>query len=145
MSQTWIALVTQTAVYHQQQQEKFSAGTVGTKTGWSLRDTAKHLNRSVGWVCEQLQLAEALARNPKLKTIPDRNSALNAIKPNRPSLPADTEVVITSESNITLGKIVGRGFRHSQEVYIVDLHGHAFLGDFRVRTIAVEPKNVREK
>lgn len=43
---------------------------------WSLRDTAKVVNRSVGKVSEDLRLAKAMRIWPKIETCPSRAEAL---------------------------------------------------------------------
>jgi hypothetical protein len=145
MSQPWQELVLQTEAYHKLQQEKFGSGISGTKAGWSIRDTAKQLGKSVGWVCETLQLAKELKTKPKLLSLEDRQSALNFLKPNKPFLPNETKVIVQVDSYIVLGRIVGRGYRNSKEIYIIDLEQAAYANNARFTSIVAYPDQVREK
>jgi hypothetical protein len=47
---------------------------------WSLRDTARELDKSLGLVSEDLKIAEALKVNPSLRKVKDRQTALKLIK-----------------------------------------------------------------
>jgi len=55
-------------------------GRSGDGTGWKLRDTAERLGISVGSVSEDLQLAEALEKNPLLGKLKSKVAAKNAFK-----------------------------------------------------------------
>jgi len=46
---------------------------------WTIRDTAKELNLSIGLVCEDLQLTEAIKKNEKLLEL-SRNAALKEMR-----------------------------------------------------------------
>jgi site-specific DNA-methyltransferase (adenine-specific) len=48
--------------------------------GWSQADTAKELGIAVGMLSEDLDLARAVAVNPSLKNVKDRNTAMRLIR-----------------------------------------------------------------
>lgn len=50
------------------------------KSGWSMRDTAKELNVSLGRVSEDISLANAVLADKSLKKISDRATALRVVK-----------------------------------------------------------------
>ena len=56
------------------------SGRGGDGTGWKLKDTAERLGISVGSVSEDLQLAEALEKNPDLGKLKSKVAAKNAFK-----------------------------------------------------------------
>ena len=51
----------------------------GSAPGWSIRDTSAELGYSSGYISESLMLSEALAANPQLKNVKDRQTALKLI------------------------------------------------------------------
>jgi site-specific DNA-methyltransferase (adenine-specific) len=55
-------------------------GRSGDGTGWKVKDTAERLGISVGSVSEDLQLAEALEKNPDLGKLKSKVAAKNAFK-----------------------------------------------------------------
>lgn len=57
-----------------------SAGKAGLKTGWSIRDTQKLLDQSLGSVAVDLQLARAIQSNPSLSKVKDRNTAYRLVR-----------------------------------------------------------------
>lgn len=145
MKQSWQQLVLETAAYHKAQQSKFGVGEKGRKNGWSLRDTAKILCKSLGWVSETLQLAEAIKKDPKVAHFVDRQNALNFIHPGKPYLANELPVTIYSDLYLIHGKIVGRGFVGSKEVYLIETESKLFSGGFSCKIIAVKPEFVKEK
>lgn len=50
------------------------------KKGWSVRDTAKELGAALGTIAEDINLARAVAVDPALRDIQDRNTALKLVK-----------------------------------------------------------------
>ena len=56
------------------------SGRAGDGTGWKIKDTAERLGISAGSVSEDLQLADALEKNPDLGTLKSKVAAKNAFK-----------------------------------------------------------------
>lgn len=50
------------------------------KPGWSMRDTAAELGRSLGFISEAVLLDNAVKRNPSLRNIKDRDTALRLVR-----------------------------------------------------------------
>lgn len=67
--QTWQGLAASIHIFHVQN--------VRLTRGWSVRDTAKALNRSYGAVSEYLQLAEYVRAHPELANIKKYNDAMD--------------------------------------------------------------------
>ena len=67
---------------HEMRQKQHGAGRVGGggKVGWSLRNTADELQRALGALSEDIQLANAIKNDPTLKNIKDRKTALRVIQ-----------------------------------------------------------------
>ena len=68
---------------HQMYVEKYGArksGRGGDGTGWKVKDTAERLGISAGSVSEDLQLADALEKNPALGLLKSKVAAKNAFK-----------------------------------------------------------------
>lgn len=80
----WYEEVTQEAELHELRQAEHGPGKQGKKVGWSLRDTAEELNMAVGYLSEDLRMAQAVMADPNLKKIQDKTTArrviLNSIK-----------------------------------------------------------------
>jgi hypothetical protein len=53
---------------------------VGQNKGWNIRLTAKRLDRSSGYVSEDLRLAQCIKDHPKMLQAIDRKSALKLMK-----------------------------------------------------------------
>ena len=51
----------------------------GIKSGWGLRDTARELQKALGYVSQDLKLAEALANDPSLKKVKDKTTAIRLV------------------------------------------------------------------
>lgn len=67
--QTWQSIAVQIHVFHVQQ--------IRLIRGWSVRDTAKAINRSYGAISEYLQLAEYLRAHPEMSEIKKYNDAMD--------------------------------------------------------------------
>lgn len=67
---------------HKQLQEKFGATHPlgGRKGGWRVLDTAQHLGISVGAISQDIQLADAIEKNPKLGKLKSKSAAVNMLK-----------------------------------------------------------------
>lgn len=82
----WQDEVQQVLVFHTEKQKKLGKGQSGRprkgkpKPGWSIRDTAKELNLSIGRLCEDLQLGMLLESNPKYQEIKEKKLALAKLK-----------------------------------------------------------------
>lgn len=73
------------AEWHQMRQEQKGKAAShrpqdGAKAGWSMRDTAKELERSLGSVSEDIALNKAILDNPHLAKIKDKSTALRLVK-----------------------------------------------------------------
>ena len=51
-----------------------------TPTGWGVRETARELEKAIGVISEDISLAKAVAANPRLKNIKDRDTAIKLVK-----------------------------------------------------------------
>ena len=144
MIKQWQTTVTEIKKYHDDKQMEFSSGTRAGKTGWSIRDTAKQLGKSIGWICESLQLANALINTPRIRKLADRQSAINFLHPDKPYLPNETCVTVYSGLGTICGKIVGRGSVGSKEVYLIETTTWLFASYFRSNIIAARSEQVKE-
>lgn len=62
------------------QKERYGAKTSGRGTGWSARDTAKMIGKSVGQVSEDIKLAEAIEKMPELGKLENKAQAKKKIQ-----------------------------------------------------------------
>ena len=77
----WYEKIELEAELHQIRIDQHGKATLGCKaTGWTQRDTARELKMAIGVFNEDLFLATAIKRNPHLKTIQDRSTALRLVK-----------------------------------------------------------------
>ena len=65
------------------------------KSGWTLRDTAKELGRSLGIVSEAVSLVKAVEKDPSLKNIKDRQTALRLVKLRKQQTEQEEESIVT--------------------------------------------------
>lgn len=75
----WDQQVIQEKQLHDIRQAQHGTGTRGHKTGWSLRDTAAELNKSVGLLSEDIRLADAILADPSFARIGDKQTAKRVI------------------------------------------------------------------
>ena len=66
--------------YHHCAIAKAGAAVKGKGAGWGIRDTAAALGMSLGFVCEAIQLADAIDRNPTLANAETKESAFKQMK-----------------------------------------------------------------
>lgn len=77
---TWDEIATLRASMHELKQKIHGKSIPGHKTdGWSLDDTAKDLDLSIGTLSQDLMLAEALKKLPDLKSFVSKRQALKAL------------------------------------------------------------------
>lgn len=77
----WYEQVQMEKDLHDLRQRQYGKATVGRgKEGWSLRDTAKELDKALGHISQDLQLAEAIQRDPSLKNVQDKKTAMKLIR-----------------------------------------------------------------
>jgi len=77
----WYEEVEMEKALHDLRQRQFGKATVGRgKEGWSLRDTAKELNTALGVISEDLRLAEAIVKDPSLRNVQDKTTAMKLVK-----------------------------------------------------------------
>jgi hypothetical protein len=67
------------------------------KKGWGVRDTAKELDRALGGVSEDLQLARLVRMNPALKNIKDRATAIRVVKQTAKRMVNEEEAVVSGD------------------------------------------------
>ena len=65
------------------------------KSGWTQRDTAKELGRSLGAVSESISLVKAVERDPSLKNVKDRQTALRLVKLRKQQQEQEEESIVT--------------------------------------------------
>ncbi len=75
----WHEQVIKEAQLHSLRQVQHGPGKQGKKTGWGLRDTATELNISLGYLSEDIRMAEAIMADPSLKKIGDKTTARRVI------------------------------------------------------------------
>lgn len=61
------------------------------KTGWSLRDTAKELSKSIHIISDDMKLADALEHHPELRHVKDKATATKIMKRLAKQAGAETE------------------------------------------------------
>lgn len=77
----WYDVVLDEKALHELRQRQNGIGQRGrNKTGWSMRDTAKELDVAVGTISQDLMLAAALEKDPTLKKIQDKPTAIKLIR-----------------------------------------------------------------
>ncbi len=91
----------------------------GEKKTWSIRDTAEELGRSLGSVAEDIELAKQVDRNPALRNVKDKTTAIKLIRSEKrriememeqgaPSLPGESGPEVNTayfgDSNVILSQ-----------------------------------------
>lgn len=82
---------------HEMRQRQKGAGRSGSKSGWSLRDTAEELGKGFGTLSEDLRLAEAVMANPNLKKITDKITAKKLIFAQANRIQAEVEATLPTK------------------------------------------------
>ena len=70
----------------------------GEKKGWSLRDTAEELGKSLGSTSQDLQLADFVKSNPSLSKVTDKSTAIKLIKQTTTRMRAQEEAILGGDS-----------------------------------------------
>lgn len=71
--------------------EKVGRPKRGEKSTWTVRDTAIELGRSLGSVAEDIELARQVDRNPALRNVKDKTTAIKLIRSEKRRIEAEME------------------------------------------------------
>jgi DNA modification methylase len=71
--------------------------TEGKRVGWSIRDTAAELDKALGGVAQDLQLARMVRTNPSLKNIKDKATATKVIRNTVKRIFAEEEATVSGD------------------------------------------------
>lgn len=72
----------------------------GVKTGWSQNDTARELGIALGVFSEDLSLADELKRNPNLRNVKDKTTAIKLVRAAAKRTIAEMEQAIPSSTEM---------------------------------------------
>jgi len=128
----WYEIATLVADWHEtrQAQHGISPGIKGKakreNPGWSMRDTAEELKMSLGFISEAVMVARAVAKDPTLRKISDRDTAVRLVRSATKRIEAEAyasapvEFAVNQVYNGPAAEILKRFDQHTFNACITD-------------------------
>jgi site-specific DNA-methyltransferase (adenine-specific) len=100
----WYEISELVSEWHRTRQEQHGVAEAkkgkAQRGGWSMRDTAEELKMSLGFISEAVMVADAVKRDPALKNISDRDTAVRLVRSAAKRINAELEASAPVEFDV---------------------------------------------